>query len=154
MTNSQKWMTRQLRTGWLLLAAGLVLVVVGLLLPRLLVNPGFNTRIITGLGILLTGVGAAYLSRYGIGRRNPEMAGRMAVEARDERVRANRSRAAGRAYWVSAALTYAGLMWVSFAANGSLPELSSDNLWFFLAAAFLIPFGVYIASMVHSEQND
>ena len=36
-----------------------------------------------------------------------------------------RARAGNRAYWVSTVIVYAGLMWVSFAASGSLPALSA-----------------------------
>ena len=42
-------------------------------------------------------------------------------------------------------------MWVSFAANGSLPELSPDALWFALAAVVILPFGVYAASLAYDQ---
>ena len=53
----------------------------GLLLPRLVGELPFNTRIITGLGILFLGVGIAYLVRYGAARRDPHAAGRLASES-------------------------------------------------------------------------
>ena len=50
-------------------------------------------------------------------------------------------------------MVYLGLMWVSFADNGSLPEMSADILWFFLAACVVIPFGVYIVSILVDERR-
>ena len=64
-----------------------------------------------------------------------------------------RTRAGNRAFWVSIAMTYAILMWESMASNVSLPKLSSDGLWFFLAAAVVVPFAVYIASIVYDQKN-
>jgi hypothetical protein len=78
---------------------------------------------------------------------------RLTVEERDERTVLIRTRAGNRAYWVSTALIYLGLMWVSFAANGSLPALTGNTLWFFLAAGVLIPFGVYITSILVDQRN-
>jgi hypothetical protein len=77
----------------------------------------------------------------------------MAAEERDERSLMIRNQAGNRAYWVSAALVYLGLMWASFAANGDLPELSNDLLWYYLAAGFVIPFGVYAVSIVIDQRN-
>lgn len=44
-------------------------------------------------------------------------------------------------------------MWASFAANGSLPPLAGDALWFFLAACVLVPFGVYVASILIDQRS-
>jgi hypothetical protein len=48
-------------------------------------------------------------------------------------------------------MAYAVLMWVSFTVRGSLPELSPDALWFFLAAVVVVPFGVYAASLIYDQ---
>ena len=113
----------------------------------------YNFRIITGLGILLAGIGVGYLVRYGAALKDEQSARRLTVEERDERTVLIRARAGNRAYWVSTALVYIGLMWASFAANGSLPALTGDALWFFLAACVLIPFGVYIPSILIDQRN-
>jgi hypothetical protein len=75
------------------------------------------------------------------------------VEEHDERTVLIRARAGNRAYWVSTALVYLGLMWASFASSGSLPVLGGDALWNFLAAAVLIPFAVYVASMMVDQRK-
>ncbi len=147
MNNRLKWIHRRWQLGWALLAAGLVFAVVGIILPLLIGSLPFNHRIITGLGILLLGIGVAFLVRYGSARRDPQAALRLVSEQRDERMQILRARAGNRAYWVSTIMAYAVLMWVSFASSGSLPELSTDTLWFFLAAVVVVPFIVYAASL-------
>jgi len=153
MNKQVNWIKQQLRLGWIALAAGIVFSLAGLLLPRLVNGLPFNARIITGLGIFLLGVGIAYLARYSAARRDPRAAARMSSEARDERIQGIRARAGNRAYWVSTAIVYAGLMWVSFSASGSLPVLSADALWYFLAAAVILPFAVYAASLAYDQQH-
>ena len=44
-------------------------------------------------------------------------------------------------------------MWESFAANGNLPALSGNALWYFLAAAVLVPFGVYAGSILIDQRR-
>jgi ABC-type uncharacterized transport system permease subunit len=151
MNNRLKWINRQIQLGWALLVAGLVIAVVGILLPRLAGSLSFNPRIITGLGILLLGIGTAFLVRYGAARRDPQAALRLASEERDERMRLLRARAGNKAFWVSAAMAYAVLMWLSFAGSGSLPQPSLDTLWYALAAVVVVPFGVYAASLAYDQ---
>ena len=91
--------------------------------------------------------------RYRAALKDEQSARRLNVEERDERTVLIRARAGNRAYWVSAALIYIGLMWASFAANGGLPPLTGNTLWFFLAAAVLFPFGVYVASILFDQRN-
>jgi hypothetical protein len=99
----------------------------------------FDSRIISGLGILLLGVALSSFLRYDWARRNPQAAARLVSEERDERTQLMRGRAGSRAYWLSAGLAYAGLMWLSFASNGSLPAPSADALWYFLAGLVVNP---------------
>jgi ABC-type uncharacterized transport system permease subunit len=153
MNKHVEWINRQLWLGRILLIAGLIVGVAGLLLPRLVNGLQFNPRIITGLGILLLGIGFAYLVRYGAAGRDVQVARRLVSEERDERMRIIRTRAGNRAYWVSAAMIYGGLMWVSFAESGSLPPLSADMLWNFLAAAVVLPFVIYAASLMVDQKN-
>jgi hypothetical protein len=153
MDKKTVWMRQQLRLGQIALAAGLVLAITGIFLQLLPGGLPFNARIVTGLGILLVGVGIGYLVRYGAARRDPTAARRLASEAADERSQMIRARAGHRAYWFSTAIVYAGLMWVSFSANGSLPVMSQDALWYFLAGAVILPFIVYAASLVYDQQN-
>ncbi len=153
MNNNMKWINRQVRLGWAFFAGGALLAVIGIILQRGIPNLPFNARIITGLGILLVGIAVSYFVRYGTASRSPQAAARLASEERDERMQAIRARAGNRAYWLSAVLAYAGLIWVSFAQSGSLPMLSPDALWYFLAGLVIVPFGVYAISMAYEQQN-
>lgn len=153
MSNTSKWIEQKLRLGWLTLACGLVVGLIGLALERMFIDLSFNTRIVTGVGIFLIGLGLANLVRYGASRSDAQAARRLAIEERDERTQLLRARAGQRAYYLSAALTYALLMWSSFAGGGELPDLSGDVLWFALAALFLLPVGLYIASIVIDQKN-
>jgi len=151
MSNQMNWINRQIRLGWVFLAGGLVVAVAGILLPRLVGDLSIDERIITGVGILLLGIGTAYLTHYGAARRDSQAARRMIAEEHDERMQILRAQAGNRSYWVSAVMAYAGLMWVSFVENGSLPPLSADALWYFLAAVVVLPFGIYAASLMYDQ---
>ena len=154
MDKYTKWISARVRLGWVLLAAGILVIVIGVVAEWQFADQPYNLKIITGAGILLGGIGIGYLVRYGTVLRNDGASTRrMAAEERDERSLMIRNQAGNRAYWVSAALVYLGLMWASFAANGDLPELSNDLLWYYLAAGFVIPFGVYAVSIVIDQRN-
>lgn len=153
MSNAQKWISRQRRTGRILLAAGALLFAGGLAAQFLARGLPFDARILSGVGIFLLGLGISYLVRSQSARRDPQAAGRALREERDERNQMIRARAGSRAYWTSAALGYALLMWVSFASNGSLPVLSEDALWYTLAGVVVLPFIVFLASLVYDQQH-
>ena len=153
MNKHLEWINRQLWLGRILLIAGVIAGIAGILLSSLISGLQFNPKIITGLGILLVGMGIAYLVRYGAARRDIQTAKRLVSEERDERMLLHRARAGNRAYWASAALAYTGLMWVSFTENGSLPPLSIDALWYFLAAVVVLPFFIYAGSLMYDEKH-
>jgi hypothetical protein len=152
MDNRKKWIINKVRLGWIFLAAGVLLGVAGIILGRIYSNLPYNFGIVTGVGIFLAGIGINNLVLYGKALTNEQVARQLTVTERDERTVIIRSRAGNRAYGVSAALVYAGLMWESFAANGNLPALSGQSLWYFLAAAVLIPFGVYVGSLLIDQR--
>lgn len=153
MDNRTNWIKTRIRLGWVFLWTGALVAAGGIFAERQFSGQPFNFRIITGLGILLIGVGVGYLVRYGAVQKDEQAARRLTAEERDERTQLIRTRAGNRAYWVSAALVYIGLMWASFAANGDLPALSGDTLWYFLAVAVLVPFGVYVLSLLVDQRN-
>lgn len=153
MDSRTKWITTRIRTGWAFLAAGVIVGAIGMFTELQHAVLPYNPRLLTGLGILLAGIGVAYLVRYRAALQDERAARRLTVEERDERLMLIRMRAGNRAFWVSALLVYAGLMWASFAGNGSLPPMSGDGLWYFLAAAVLVPFGVYAASILVDERR-
>jgi hypothetical protein len=153
MDNRSKWIRTRIRMGWMFLAAGVLVAVAGIFAELQFTNLSYNFRIVTGLGILLSGIGIGYLVRYRAALKDEQSARRLTVEERDERTVLIRTRAGNRAYWVSSAFIYIGLMWASFAANGGLPDLSGNVLWFFLAAGVLMPFGVYVTSILIDQRN-
>lgn len=153
MSNKSSWIQTRVNLGWLFLALGAVVALAGGVMQWQFADLPFNTRIITGLGILLVGVGIAYLVRYRAALRDEGSARRITAEERDERVVLIRNQAGNRAFWVSIALVYAGLMWASFSDRGDLPPLTGDTLWFYLAGATVVPFVVYVASLLYDERD-
>lgn len=153
MDNRTKWIRSRIRMGWMFLAVGAIVAIAGTFTELQFANLPYNFRIITGLGILFAGIGIGYLVRYRAALKDEQSARRLTVEERDERTVLIRIQAGNRSYWVSTALIYIGLMWASFAANGGLPALTGNTLWFFLAAGVLIPFGVYITSILVDQRN-
>jgi hypothetical protein len=153
MNKQTNWISTKVRTGWFFLGAGIVVGMIGLLAQlRFGIQP-YNTRIITGVGIFLAGVGIANIVRYRGALKDEQSARRVTADERDERIVQIRNRAGNRAFLVSVSLTYVGLMWASLADRGDLPLLSGDSLWYFLAAATVFPFLVYLASMIFDERN-
>jgi multisubunit Na+/H+ antiporter MnhG subunit len=152
MSRQNKWIDRRIRLGWIFLAAGILVTLLGILLLKLADDLSFSEKIITGLGIVLLGVGTSQLIRYGAARRGSQPALNSIVEERDERTQLIQARAGNRAYMVSTALTIGGLMWVSLAENGVLPPLSGDVLWYFLAVLVIIPIVVYTVSVASDQK--
>jgi hypothetical protein len=153
MNKQKQWIISRIRMGWMFLAVGVIVILFGIFAQSQFAYQPYNMRIISGLGILLAGIGIGSLVKYSTALKDDESARRLTVEERDERTVLLRTRAGNRAFWVSTAIVYIGLMWVSFAANGSLPPLSGNTLWFFFIAAVLIPFGVYIGSILIDQRN-
>lgn len=152
MSNQQAYIQNRVRLGWGLVIAGGVLFAAGLVLQMLFSVP-FNARIVSGLGIFLAGVGAAQIMRYRAARADQLAAARLVNEERDERTRLIRAQAGMRAFWVSLGLTYIALMWLSLASSGSLPLPTLDELWYFLAAAVVVPVVVFIAGIAIGQNR-
>jgi 4-amino-4-deoxy-L-arabinose transferase-like glycosyltransferase len=153
MTDRTTWLRTRVRAGWLLLALGIAVLAASVILAR--ANPDFpwNLRIMGGVGIVIAGVGVGLVARYRPAISNDDVARRLIVEERDERGVLIRRRAGHRAYWMSALLVYSGLMWTSFASNGDLPALEGDGLWNYLVIALLVPFTVYVGSVLVDEHR-
>lgn len=152
MNNHEQYIQNRVRAGWGLLVLGIVLFTVGLALQHVFQVP-FNARVISGLGIFFGAVGLAQMFRYRLVQNDRKAATRLVNAERDERSQMIRARSGNRAFWVSIGLTYAALLWLSFASNGSLPAPTPDGLWFFLAAAVVIPFVVYVVGIMLGEKN-
>ena len=153
MTDRTTWLRTRVRAGWLLVACGILTFAVSLVLER--ANPDFpwNLRILGGIGIAVGATGAGTLLRYRPAISNDELARRLVVAELDERGVLIRRRAGERAYWASAILVFVGLMWASFASKGDLPALEGDLLWNCLVIALVIPFFVYIGSVIVYERR-
>ena len=152
MNNRKQWIENKIKQGWMFLIAGILLGAAGIVTASLLPGTPFNFRLITGLGIVLIGIGISSLIRYPPALKNEQLARDLTVNEHDERTVLIQTRAGNRAYWVTALIIYGGLMWESFAAIGSLPAIQGDGLWYFLVGAVLVPFGVYITSIL-IDQN-
>ncbi len=152
MNNRTTWIKTKIRIGRIFLSAGALVIAVGMFAELQFADLPYNFRIITGLGILLVGAGVGFLVRYRAALKDDQSARRLTIEELDERTVLIRTRAGNRAYWASAVLIYLGLMWASFAANGSLPALTGDTLWFFLTTSVIIPFGVYVTSILIDQR--
>ncbi len=153
MNDNQKWIAQKVTLGLVLLSVGTLALLAGVLIPLLTGSLDFLFRIIAGAGILSIGLGIAQLVKYRGASRDPLAARRITAQERDERMIAIRLRAGNRAFWVSLLMVYAGLMWLSFAGNGSLTAPSLDALWYYLAAATVIPLGVYVASIIRDNAH-
>jgi drug/metabolite transporter (DMT)-like permease len=153
MTDRTTWLRIRVRAGWLLLACGILAFAASLVLER--ANPDFpwNLRILGGIGIAVGATGGGTLLRYRPAMSNDELARRLVVAELDERGVLIRRRAGERAYWASAILVFVGLMWASFASNGDLPALEGDLLWNCLVIALVVPFSVYIGSVIVDESR-
>ena len=152
MTDRTPWLRNRVRAGGVLVVVGLALFAGSLVAQQANPDSTFNFRIIGGLGIGLAGAGLGVAVKYAVGLRDQAAARRLVAEELDERSVSIRRKAASRAYWVSAALVFGGLMWTSFASNGQLPVLDGDALWNFLALATILPFCVYAGSIVLDER--
>ncbi len=149
---TDQYLQNRIRLGWGLIIGGVVIFTAGLAL-QLLFSVPFNARIISGLGIFIFGLGIAQLVRYRAAHGDRKAAARIVNEERDERMQLIRGRAGNRAFWISLAMTYIALMWLSFASSGSLPTPTPDGLWYYLAAAVVVPFMVYVASIVYDQNH-
>jgi hypothetical protein len=139
--------------SWLVLIAGVVLLLGGAIAEVVLAGAAYSPRPITGVGIMLTAIGAVQVLRYSRASRSESAAARVSAEERDERTVQIKRAAGNRAYLASAALVYAGLMWVSLASNGLVPAMGDEVLWWFLAAAVVVPGAIYVVSMVRDERT-
>jgi hypothetical protein len=153
MNERTAWMAKRVRLGWGLIVVGVALLVAGGILGALNAGSGWNYNIIGGLGILAAGLGVSQVLRYRPALRDEASARRIAVEERDERSVQIRTRAGNRAWIVSTVWVWIALMWVSFASNGDVPALAGDLLWWYLVAAFLVPFAVYGGSIMIDERR-
>ena len=153
MNNHMEWINRKVRWGWLSFAAALVVAAIGIALEWQVKPQSFNPKYVTSLGIIMFGVGIAYLQKYFPARRNPQAAARMAAKANDERVVAIRAKAGFGAYILSAVLTYAGMMWVGGAERRGEPLGSADAIWYGLLVLFLLPICFFVISLLYYERN-
>ncbi len=153
MNDNQKWIGQKVKFGWLLLGLGVVAFVAGLLLSFISGNPNFWFRFISAAGILMIALGIAQLIKYRAASRDRIAAQRVVNQERDERMINIRTRAGNRAFWLSILMTYAALMWLSFAGNGSLPAVSMDAMWYYLSAAVVVPLILYVGSVVYDNAH-
>lgn len=153
MKEKYNWIKRKQFFARIFLAVGLLIALAGITMEVFKVVPGYDPRLITSAGILLLGISFSNWLRVYLARKDPEAAIRTINTEFDERLTLIRSRGGNRSFWVSISLTYSLLMWESISSNGSLPLLSDNARWFWLAAAVVIPMITYITSILYDESH-
>lgn len=153
MNNQQNRMQQKKTFAKIFLTAGILAITLGVFLEIRHITAGFDPRLVTSGGILLLGVGFSTWLRYRKTSQDTPEARQIINAESDERALFIRNRAGHRGFWAAIALTYSLLMWESIASNGSLPMLSGDARWLWLAAAVVIPFVIYISSIVYDQSH-
>jgi ABC-type uncharacterized transport system permease subunit len=153
MNNQTKWLNHKIRTGWFFIGLGILFILVGVYFEINYSYIPYNVSIITGLGILWLGIGIGLVVRYMAGKKGDQSAKRLMVEELDERNQLIRYRAGYRGFWVAIILVYIILMWLSMAANGSLPPIGKELLWYLQVLCVVIPFGVYLTSVLIDQKK-
>jgi hypothetical protein len=133
---------RRIRQGWVLLGLGALLLAGGIALSALLPGGPSNFKWVEGFGIWLLGWGSIHQARYLLAARDPSAARRAINEDLDERNIAI-SRQAGHVAFVVTILAAGSALIVHSAMTRGSPY---DALWWFLAAAVVVPSAVYVVA--------
>ena len=153
MSDQKKWLNNRIRIGWFFIGLGILFFLAGVYFEINYSYIPYNVSIITGLGILWAGIGIGLIVKYMAVKKGDQSAKRMMVEELDERNLFIRYHAGYRAFWVAIVLVYLVLMWFSMAANGSLPPIGKELLWYIQAGCVVIPFSVYIISFLIDQKK-
>jgi uncharacterized membrane protein len=144
---------RQIRYGWLLLAAGILCLLIGAGLSVLVPGTLINTRVIVAFGILLSGIAVGLLARNITLKKHPEAAKRSIIAEQDERVQSIRQRAGNKTFELTSLVSCIALLVYSFASRGANEPASFDPLWFYLAFMFVAPMTVYWICMLRYQNR-
>ena len=79
MDNRTKWVKTKSHLGWILLVAGTLIGIVGIIVESQNTHQPYNYRIITGLGILLAGYGIGNLVLYRAALKDDQTVRRLAM---------------------------------------------------------------------------
>jgi hypothetical protein len=153
MHNQRSWTKNILTWGLVLAAVGAILAASGWLLPGLAGSLALIRKALSATGGVLIVLGIISLLQYAFVRRKPKAGQQMMVQEQDERMQWIRLRAGSRAFWISSALAFFVLNWVSFAGDVGLPVLTGVWLWLSLLVVVVVPFIVYAASMVYDQNR-
>jgi uncharacterized membrane protein len=141
---------RQIRSGWLLLAGGALLMLIGWLLGRFAPAVQMNTKLIIALGLVLAGGAGGTLVKYLTARRYAEAAREVKLEQTDERRRMIRAQAGSKTFEITIAFSCLALLVYSFT---SAHSTQFDPLWAYLAFMVVAPLAVYIAFLIHYDRR-
>ncbi len=136
--------------GWIMLTAGVVIFIAGILLRSLVPGTIADTRLLEGLGIFIASVGIIPTVQDIIARRNPTAARRNRLAETDERAIALRNQAAYPAFIVSSVLTSLVLIVYSAMTRG---QSGFDFLWVSLAGLVIIPIVVFVILANFQERS-
>jgi hypothetical protein len=153
MRNQTNWTKGILMWGLVLVGLGVVVAVVGIILPGLVNGSVLSVGLVPGISIILFVIGIVSLAQYAFIRANPTAGQQMMIQERDERLQLIRARAGHRAYWISSSLAFFVLIWTAFAGDVGLPTLSGNTLWFSMVAVVVVPFIVYVGNIAYEQNN-
>lgn len=148
MHDQANWATSILLRGVVHAGMGLVVTVYVALLGLVSGGLAGPRRLGFAVGILLLGLGTVRLVQYAYIRRHPQAGWRMMVNERDERLQLIRARAGLWAFVISSAMAITLLIWASFGPELDLPALAGDVLWLSLLVLVVVPWLVYVGSVV------
>ncbi|GEM_PF-1818439 len=154
MQNKPTNVNRQIILGWLLLGIGGVCFLIGVAffeIPRLNIIPA--TKLVSGLGILIAGLGVGQLVKYAPARVSAQTAKRIMIEDQDERLQTIRLRAGNKAFEITSAVSCIGLIvYSSLNVQGESASLY-DGMWYYLVFLFLLSVGVYGISLARYQNK-
>lgn len=151
MSDSKPDLSRRLIYGWLLFAAGLLLILIGLAIRLWAPNVALNVKWISVFGILVTAFAIANLPQAIQSVKDPERARRAMYEASDERSLGIRRRSGYAAFIFSNLVSILALLVYSFTTR-SVP--GPDRLWYYLAFMVLAPGMVYIIGLTYYHERE
>ncbi len=140
MKNSELSKSRRSLYGWVAVIAGIVLFITGITIRSFIPGTLADTRLLEGLGILITGWGIIPLVRSISIMRNPVAAHRDQLTETDERAITLRNQAAYYTFLFSLVTTSILLVIYSALTRG---QSGFDPIWFSLAFLVIAPVMVF-----------
>lgn len=148
MEHKLKKSNSELIKAGLMLGVGIVFFVAGLFTFN---NPTFipYLHLIQGIGLFLVVMGAWSLFQYWRYQKDPGAQKRARIEGTDERRLWIQYRSGNNAFKAGVSMTYLALLF----AGATEKDLSSDLVWWVLAANVVVTLMVYAVSLIQYEKT-